>query len=134
MTLQAILTTLLKPVVEYFDRRRHRKHEEFVMEMELKKAKAKAAAERVNTGQIADINWELHSIRNSGWRDEYLTLLTSVALILVFIPHTQPYVIEGFMALENTPMWFQVVVLMVYSSAFGIRIFDNFKRVLNYGK
>lgn len=134
MKLTAVITSLLKPIVDYFDRRRHRKHEEYVMEMELKKAKARAAAERVATGQMGDINWELESIRNSGWRDEYLTVLTSIALVLVFVPQTQPYVIAGFEALERTPLWFQMVVLMVYASAFGIRIFDNLKKVISHGK
>lgn len=134
MTKLNIISSLLKPVVEYFDRRRERRHEEFKLEMDLKKAKAKAAADRVASGLQADINWELESIRNSGWRDEYLTVLTSIALVCVFLPQTQPYVTAGFEALEDTPLWFQMVVLMVYASAFGIRIFDNFKRVINHGK
>lgn len=134
MSKLTLVSSFVKPIVDYFDRRRQRKHEEFIMELELKKAKAKAAAERIAQGQQADINWELESIRNSGWRDEYLTVLTSVALVAVFLPQTQPYVVQGFDALEGTPLWFQMVVLMVYASAFGIRIFDNFKRVINHGK
>jgi len=126
--------TLVGPVTDFLDRRRTRKHEEFRMEMELKKAKAMAAADRVAKGQQADIDWEIESIRNAGWRPEYLTILTTVVLVLVFVPQTQPVVIAGFDSLERTPMWFQIVVLMVYASAFGIRIFDNFKKVISHGR
>lgn len=133
MSTTALVASLFSPVVDFLDRRRTRKHEEFRLEMGLKAAKAKAAAEKVARGQQADIDWEIESIRNSGWRPEYLTILTTVTLVLVFIPQTQPYVIAGFQSLEETPFWFQLVILMVYASAFGIRIFDNFKKVIRHG-
>lgn len=124
----------LGPIGDYFDRKRQRKHEEFKLEMGLKTAKAKAAAERVLAGHQADVDWEIQSIKNSGWKDEYLTILTSVVLVLIFIPQTQPLIVGGLASLDATPLWFQLIMLMVYASAFGIRIFDNFMRVLNHGK
>lgn len=130
----SLIAGLVSPVTDFLDRRRQRKHEEFVLEMELKRAKAHAAAEKVARGQQADIDWEIESIRNAGWRPEYLTILTTITLVLVFIPYTQPFVIAGFQSLEETPLWFQIIILMVYASAFGIRIFDNFKKVISHGK
>ena len=133
-TATKVLGVVFGPIADYFGKRQERKTKEFELEMQLKTAHAKAAAERLAAGQKRDFSWEIESIKHASWRPGYLTIATTVILALVFIPQTQPFVIEGFESLEMTPYWFQLAVLMVYSSAFGIRVFDAFRKVLNHGK
>jgi len=133
--------SIFKPLVDAFNGWRSRKHELRIKKHELKvtrivseaniaEARAKAAVDRLGQRQEADINWEVLSIQNSGWKDEYLTILISTSLILVFIPWTQPFVLEGFRALEETPTWYQVIILIVVGSAFGVRAFTNFQSLV----
>lgn len=136
--------SIFNPLVKVFNGWRDRKHEikllkhdlkktTVIAESDIKKAKAMAAVERIGQRQEADINWELLSIRNSGWRDEYLTLFTTAIVAMVFLPWTQPFMMEGFTQLNATPYWFQVVIVIVYSSAFGVRAFKSFKSILPRG-
>jgi hypothetical protein len=137
--------SLFDPLVDAFNSWRERRHElkmakhegkltKIEAQAEIEKARAQGAIQRLAERQRADIDWELMSIKNSGWKDEYLTVLITASLVLVFLPWTQPYVIDGFRALEATPFWYQMAILIVIGSAFGVRVFDNFKRVLAKGK
>lgn len=132
---------LLGPLVEVFNGWRERRHElkmarhdlkkaKVYAEVDIAKARAQAAIDRLSARQEADINWEILSIKNSGWKDEYLTIFTSLIVLMIFLPWTQPFMLEGFEAMQATPVWFQVMVLVVYSSAFGVRAFQAFRGLL----
>ena len=69
-----------------------------------------------------DHAWELEQIRNSGWKDEYVLLLLSIPLPLVFIPYTQDAVLEGFAILETTPDWYRWLMIMICAATYGIRV------------
>lgn len=75
-------------------------------------------------------NWELEMARASAtsWKDELWTILFVCIIASCFIPVTQPYVFEGFRALEETPTWFQIAVGMSISASFGIKAYDLFKK------
>ena len=96
-------------------------------EIKLEVLRGKAAYERAKTERAAqsegrDHEWELESIRNSGWKDEFVMLVLSIPMILVFIPYTQAFIEKGFTALEGTPDWYRWLVVMIYTATFGIRI------------
>jgi len=140
--IQKILSTVFGPAIDAFNGWRDRKHElklkkhelkmtEVEAESRIKVAHAEAAINRAAERQSANIDWEIMSIRNSGWRDEYLTIFTTVIVTMVFLPWTQPYMLDGFDSLNSTPTWFQVAIIIVFGSAFGVRAFKPFAGLLN---
>jgi len=77
-----------------------------------------------------DSNWENIQAGNSGssWKDEWLTLLFSVPLVMAFFPSAVPYVIDGFKALEEMPEWYRVYLGVIMAASFGVRQLVNFKK------
>jgi hypothetical protein len=118
----SVLGTLPGEVVGYYKEKRKLEHD-----MELEKLKGKIAYEQAKTKRAEesegrDHDWELESIRNSGWKDEWVLILLSIPLVLVFIPYTQETVMEGFNTLAQTPDWYRWLILVIFSAIFGIRI------------
>ena len=109
-------------VVEHLNLKRKLK-----AEIELEKLRGKAEYERAKSQRASesegrDHEWELESLRNSGWKDEWVLLVLSIPMILSFIPATVGYVVAGFGALESTPLWYRVTVASVYLATFGLRL------------
>lgn len=134
-------TALIGPVVGAFNRWRDRvqeiklkKHELRVKKLETSAqiaiTKAEAEVTLLQRRAEADIDWEMASIANSSWKDDGLTVYTLVLLTCLFVPPLQPYIEEGFRILGQLPMWFQVMVAVVFGSAFGVRVFTNFKSLV----
>lgn len=109
--------------VEYFKQRQQLKHE-----LALEKIRGEVEYEKANTAawlKLAehDANWELAQISNSGWKDEFVLLLLSIPLVLVFIPPLQPYVLNGFAVLAQCPDWYRWLVMVIFSAIYGVRIY-----------
>ena len=68
-------------------------------------------------------SWEELAMQNSAtsWKDEYLTLLISIPLIMCFIPSLVPYVREGFAVLDTMPTWYQYTFSVIVAASFGVR-------------
>ncbi len=98
-------------------------------ELAVSKAKTEAHVEKIKTGQAADIAWEKTSLDQSGWKDEYWTIVLSVPMIMCFIPGLVDYVVSGFNALQGTPEWYRYSVGVAIGSAFGVRQFTNFMKL-----
>ena len=58
---------------------------------------------------------------STSWKDEYLTLLISIPLIMCFIPSLVPYVREGFAVLDTMPKWYQYTFSVIVAASFGVR-------------
>ena len=98
--------------------------------METKKAKAKqklvkieAETEIVKQQIKGEVDWDLEAINGSkdSWKDEYLTILFSIPLLLCFLPFTVEYVERGFAALAMTPDWYKYTLGVIVSASFGIK-------------
>tara|TARA_R100001510_G_scaffold56129_1_gene61129 strand:+ start:1271 stop:1654 length:384 start_codon:yes stop_codon:yes gene_type:complete len=98
--------------------------------METKKAKAKqklvkieAETEIVKQQIKGEVDWDLEAIKGSkdSWKDEYLTILFSIPLLLCFLPFTVEYVERGFAALAMTPDWYKYTLGVIVSASFGIK-------------
>jgi len=103
--------------------------------IELERLRGKAAYERAKTERAEnsegrDHEWELESIKNSGWKDEWVLIVLSIPMILSFIPYTVGYVTAGFAALETTPVWYRITVASIYLATFGLRLW---RRDVNQG-
>ena len=93
------------------------------------KAKTEANIDKIKTGQSADIAWEVTSLDQSGWKDEYWTIVLSIPMIMCFIPGLVEYVVQGFEALQKTPEWYRYAIGIAISSAFGVKTFANFMKL-----
>ncbi len=98
--------------------------------VETKKAKAKQklvqieAETTIMEKQISgEIDWDVAAQKNSSgsWKDEYLTILFSIPLLLCFLPFTVEYVERGFEALAMTPDWYKYTLGVIVSASFGIK-------------
>lgn len=120
--LGTVLGNLGGKVVEAIDSRGQRKHEQKVQTLELEKLRHEKQIELIQNGQKLDNAWELEQIKNSGFKDEIVLFLLSIPLVMSFIPEMQPYVVDGFAALSQTPEWYQWLILAVFTAIYGIRI------------
>lgn len=98
--------------------------------IETKKAKAKQKLVQIEAEttlmekQISgEIDWDIAAQKNSSgsWKDEYLTILFSIPLLLCFLPFTVEYVERGFEALAMTPDWYKYTLGVIVSASFGIK-------------
>ena len=95
-------------------------------DLKIAKAKTDACIEKIKAGQAADIAWEVTSLDQSGWKDEFFTIVLSIPLVLCFVPQCVGYIEDGFAVLELTPKWYRYAVSVAIGSAFGVREFKNF--------
>ena len=102
------------------------------LEGTVEKSKAKTAAEVAlkNAEAIvyekkatAEIDWDLEAIKGSqnSWKDEWLTILFSIPMILAFVPGMEGVVQQGFSQLEAMPEWYQYSLAVIIAASFGIR-------------
>lgn len=118
----AILKVVAPKAADYFIAKINLKRE-----VELEKLRGKREYERMKTQRAEnsegrDHEWEIESIRNSGWKDEWVLILISIPMVGSFIPATVQYVVDGFEALSQTPDWYRWLILMIFSAVYGIRI------------
>jgi|TARA_R110002051_G_scaffold2989_3_gene15938 hypothetical protein len=98
----------------------------------MEKSKAKVAAEvamkraeavvfeKKATGEIA---WDVEMAKASdgSWKDEWLTILFSIPLILAFIPGLEDVVQVGFQQLNLMPEWYRYSLGVIVAASFGVR-------------
>ena len=87
------------------------------------KAKAEAEAHVIKTQAESAADWEAAMARASSqsWKDEWLTILFSIPLILCLIPSTVVYVEQGFEVLSRMPDWYQYALSVIIAASFGVR-------------
>jgi|TARA_S200002703_G_scaffold147282_1_gene142987 hypothetical protein len=90
------------------------------MESRVAKQKAKTAiAEKVAAGE-ADWNQVWATGAQSSWKDEWLTLLVSLPLLMAFFGYEEQ-VQRGFQALEAMPDYYKTAVGVVFAASFGVQ-------------
>ena len=93
-------------------------------EAKLAVTRAKAAVmEKVATGEL-EWNQTMAEATNKSWKDEWLTILVSIPLILSFTGH-HDVVARGFEALETMPDFYKTAVGVVFAASFGIQSIKN---------
>jgi len=90
---------------------------------DLKRARIEAEASAIRQAGDKEGAWEKMAADNArtSWADEFWTIILSIPLVLSFIPYLQPFVAEGFTALEGVPEWYRWSVLAAISFAFARR-------------
>lgn len=118
----ALLGKVAPKVADFYIQKQGLKHEREMAKLRGKIAWEEALTKRASESEGRDHEWELESIRNSGWKDEWVLILLSIPLILVFIPYTQGAVLEGFNTLALTPDWYRWLVTMIFAAIYGVRL------------
>lgn len=111
----SLLGKVAPKVAEYYQKKLELKYQYKLTKWESKIRRAEAAEQR-------DHEWEQMQIRNSGWKDEYVLILLSIPLVGVFIPGLQPYILQGFQTLGQTPQWYQWLIVLIFTAVYGIRV------------
>ena len=86
--------------------------------VETQKAKVEVA-KRVAAGE-QEWNQTMASASASSWKDEWLTILVSIPLILAFTGH-EDIVQRGFDALQSMPDFYKTAVGVVFAASFGVQ-------------
>jgi len=93
-------------------------------EANLEMAKAKTEiAKKVAAGEL-EWNQVMAEASASSWKDEWLTILVSIPLILAFTGN-EDVVMKGFTALEQMPDFYKTAVGVVFAASFGIQSIKN---------
>lgn len=119
--LGALLGAPAEAVAEYMGERQRLKYELKLKKMENKVAIENAKAAMEIKKLESDVNWELEQIRNSGWKDEFVLIILSIPLVLVFVPSMADYILTGFAVLDKTPDWYTWLIFAVFTAIYGIR-------------
>ena len=105
---------------------------------EVKKTKLKNKAiieegeqKRLTKAQDDDAKWEQIMAENQdeSWKDEYLTIILTIPLVMAFIPSLAPYVEQGFAVLERVPEWYKIAIGSMIASVFAIRKVEQIKKI-----
>jgi hypothetical protein len=98
-------------------------------EAKLKLTEAEAKAKIMLSKETSVQDWEriMAQGSQSSWKDEYLVILFSIPLILVFTGEWgRTVVAEGFAALEVMPQWYQYTLGVIVSASFAVRSATKF--------
>lgn len=98
-------------------------------EAKLKLTEAEAKAKIMLSKETSIADWERIMAQGSqnSWKDEWLTILFSIPLVLVFLgDNGRQIVADGFAALETMPDWYQYTLGVIVAASFGVRSATKF--------
>ena len=117
-----MLKLLIQPLASlagsYIENKIEKTKAEGVVKVETAKAKA-AVARKVAAGEL-EWNNTMAEATNSSWKDEWLTILVSIPLILAFTGY-EDVVTRGFDALDAMPSFYKSAVAVVFAASFGVQ-------------
>ena len=122
-------TALIGPIANIAGSWMDGKVEQTKANAKTKVAKAVAEAAIMEKKATGEIDWDIEMARasSSSWKDEWLTILFSIPLILVFIGDWgREIVANGFVALETMPDWYQYTLGVIVAASFGVRSATKF--------
>ena len=123
-----MLSMLIGPVADLAGTWLNGKVEEKKAQSATKVAKAQAEAVVMQKKATGEIDWDLEMAKGSqsSWKDEWLTILFSLPLILAFVPGMEELVRNGFQQLEQMPEWYQYSLGVIVAASFGTRAATKF--------
>ena len=124
-----MLQTLIGPIAELAGGWLNAKTQAQQANAKLKLTEAEAKAKILVSKETSVQDWERIMAQGSqnSWKDEWLVLLFSIPLILVFTGEWgRTVVAEGFAALEQMPEWYQYTLGVIVASSFAVRSATKF--------
>ena len=121
---------LLGPVANLAGTWLNGKVEEKAAQNKVKVAKAEAEAAIMVSAATSEAEWDriMANASANSWKDEWLTILFSIPLILAFLPFewADAAVANGFAALETMPQWYSYTLGVIVAASFGVRSATKF--------
>ena len=123
-----MLNLLIGPIAEIAGTWMSGKVEQTKANAQTKVAKAQAEAMVMQKKATGEIDWDLEMARGSSnsWKDEWLTVLFSIPLVMAFVPGMEEIVANGFQQLEKMPEWYQYSLGVIVAASFGVRSATRF--------
>jgi hypothetical protein len=123
-----VLNLLIGPIAEIAGTWMSGKVEQTKANAQTKVAKAQAEAMVMQKKATGEIDWDLEMARGSSnsWKDEWLTVLFSIPLVMAFVPGMEEIVANGFQQLEQMPEWYQYSLGVIVAASFGVRSATRF--------
>jgi hypothetical protein len=124
-----MIQALIGPVSSLFSSWMDKKKAEQEGKSAVAKAKAEAEAKVMVSSATSAAEWEKLMAKGSthSLKDEWLTLLFSIPLILAFCGDWgRQIVADGFTALEAMPEYYQYTLGIIVSSSFAVRSATKF--------
>lgn len=118
-----MLNLLIGPITQLAGTWLDGKVEKTKAETGAKVAKAKAEAVIMERKATGELDWDLEMAKGSqsSWKDEWLTVLFSIPLVMAFIPGMEEVVANGFKQLNSMPEWYQYSLGVIVAASFGVR-------------
>ena len=125
-----MLNLLIGPITDLAGTWLNGKVEKSKAETGAKVARAKAEATIMERKATGELDWDLEMAKGSqsSWKDEWLTILFSIPLILAFVPGMEEIVANGFRQLQEMPEWYQYTLGVIVASSFAVRSATKFFR------
>ena len=94
----------------------------------LKLTEAEAKAKILVSKETSVQDWERIMAQGSqnSWKDEWLTIIFSIPLVMCFIPGMEDIVSNGFAGLNELPEWYQYTLGVIVAASFGVRSASKF--------
>ena len=124
-----MIQALIAPLTELAGGWLKGKADKQAAEAKLKLTEAEAKAKIMLSKATSVADWERIMAQGSqtSWKDEWLTILFSIPLVLVFLGDTgRDIVANGFAALETMPDWYQYTLGVIVAASFGVRSATKF--------
>jgi|TARA_R110000824_G_scaffold27986_3_gene94371 hypothetical protein len=123
-----MLNLLIGPITQLAGTWLDGKVEKTKAETGAKVAKAKAEAVIMERKATGELDWDLEMAKGSqsSWKDEWLTVLFSIPLVMAFIPGMEEVVANGFARLNEMPEWYQYSLGVIVAASFGVRSASKF--------
>jgi hypothetical protein len=122
-------TALVGPIADLAGTWLNGKVEKQKAKNEVAVATAKAEAVVMQKKATGEIDWDLKmaDASASSWKDEWLTIIFSVPLVLSFCGDWGRGVVsDGFEALATMPEWYQYTLGVIVAASFGVRSATKF--------
>ena len=118
-----MLNLLIGPIADLAGTWLNGKVEKSKAETGAKVARAKTEATIMEKKATGELDWDLEMAKGSrsSWKDEWLTILFSIPLILAFVPGMEEVVANGFAQLQAMPTWYQYSLGVIVAASFGVR-------------
>ena len=124
-----MLQSLIGPIAELAGGWLNAKTQAQQANAKLKLTEAEAKAKILVSKETSIQDWEriMAQGSRSSWKDEWLTILFSIPLILAFCGEWGRCVVaEGFNALEQMPSYYQYTLGVIVSASFAVRSATKF--------
>jgi len=124
-----MIQALIAPLTELAGGWLKGKADKQAAEAKLKLTEAETKSKILLSEKTSVADWERIMAQGSqtSWKDEWLTILFSIPLVLVFLGDTgRDIVANGFAALETMPDWYQYTLGVIVAASFGIRSATKF--------